>query len=129
MIVPIAQHKEGVLDKAYELKSRLADFKVKVDDSEKSPGWKFAEAEMRGIPVRIEIGPKDIEANQAVIVRRDNREKQVVSLDTLEESVANTLETMRRKCWSGQELIGTSHTYTAANYEEFKDIIANSQAL
>ena len=57
MIVPIAQHKEGVLDTAYELKSRLSDFRVKVDDSEKSPGWKFAEAEMRGIPVRIEIGP------------------------------------------------------------------------
>ncbi len=125
MIVPIAQHKEGVLDKAYELKSRLADFKVKVDDSEKSPGWKFAEAEMRGIPVRIEIGPKDIEANQAVIVRRDNREKQVVSLDTLEESVANTLETMQKEMLERARAHRDSHTYTAANYEEFKDIIAN----
>lgn len=125
MIVPIAQHKEGVLDKAYELKNRLSDFKVKVDDSEKSPGWKFAEAEMRGIPVRIEIGPKDIEANQAVIVRRDNREKQVVSLDTLEESVANTLETMQKEMLERARAHRDSHTCTAANYEEFKDMIAN----
>lgn len=75
MVIPIAQHKEGVLDKAHELQNRLAgDFRVKVDDSDKSPGWKFSEQEMRGIPVRIEIGPKDIEANQAVVVRRDIRE-------------------------------------------------------
>ncbi len=125
MIVPVAQHKEGVLDKAYELRDRLSNFKVKVDDSDKSPGWKFAEAEMRGIPVRIEIGPKDIEANQAVIVRRDNREKQVVSLDTLEESVASTLETMQKEMLERARAHRDSHTYTATNYEEFKDIIAN----
>ena len=75
MIIPVAQHKEGVLDKAYELRDKLArQFKVKVDDSEKSPGWKFAEQEIKGIPTRIEIGPKDIEANQAVIVRRRRQE-------------------------------------------------------
>lgn len=125
MIVPVAQHKEGVLDKAYELRDRLSNFKVKVDDSDKSPGWKFAEAEMRGIPIRIEIGPKDIEANQAVIVRRDNREKQVVSLDTLEESVANTLDTMQREMLERARAHRDSHTYTATNYEEFKAIIAN----
>ena len=125
MIVPVAQHKEGVLDKAYELRDRLSNFKVKVDDSDKSPGWKFAEAEMRGIPVRIEIGPKDIEANQAVIVRRDNREKQVVSLDTLEESVANILDTMQREMLERARAHRDSHTYTATNYEEFKAIIAN----
>lgn len=125
MIVPIAQHKEGVLDTAYELKSRLSDFRVKVDDSEKSPGWKFAEAEMRGIPVRIEIGPKDIEAGQAVIVRRDNREKQVVALDTLEESVAKTLETMQKEMLERARAHRDSHTYTAETYDEFKDIIAN----
>lgn len=70
MIIPINQKKEGVLDKAYELKDRLSSFKVKVDDTDKSPGWKFSEQEMRGIPIRIEIGPRDIENNQAVIVRR-----------------------------------------------------------
>ena len=73
MIVPIAQHKEGVLDKAYELKDKLSKFRIQVDASDKSPGWKFSEQEMRGIPIRIEIGPKDIAANQAVIVRRDTR--------------------------------------------------------
>ena len=97
MVIPIAQHKEGVLDKAYAIKSDLlkAGFKVKVDDSDKSPGWKFSEQEMKGIPVRIEIGPKDIEANQAVIVRRDTREKIVVSLDNLSEKLTEVLDTMQ----------------------------------
>ena len=98
MIIPVAQHKEGVLDKAYELRDKLArQFKVKVDDSEKSPGWKFAEQEIKGIPTRIEIGPKDIEANQAVIVRRDTREKIVVSLDEIETKLGEILETMQHE--------------------------------
>ncbi len=82
-MIPIAQHKEGVLDKAFAIRDELlkSGFKVKVDDSDKSPGWKFSEQEMKGIPVRIEIGPKDIEANQAVIVRRDTREKIVADSD------------------------------------------------
>ena len=71
MIIPIQQKKEGVLDKAYELRDRLSNFRVKVDDSDKSPGWKFSEQEMRGIPMRVEIGPKDIEAGKCVICRRD----------------------------------------------------------
>ena len=125
MIIPIAQHKEGVLDKAYELKSRLGDFRVKVDDSEKSPGWKFSEAEMRGIPVRIELGPKDIEANQAVLVRRDTREKQIVALDALETEVAKVLETMQKEMLERARAHRDSHTYTAVNYDEFKDIVAN----
>ena len=85
MIIPIAQHKEGVLDKASEIKKRLSSFSVKVDDSDKSPGWKFSEQEMRGIPIRIEIGPRDIADNQAIIVRRDTGEKITVSLDNIEE--------------------------------------------
>ena len=96
MIIPIAQHKEGVLDKAYELKSQLEEnFRVKVDASDKGPGFKFAEQEMRGIPVRIELGPKDIEANQGVIVRRDTREKIVVSLDELAEKLEEVLNTIK----------------------------------
>ena len=92
VILPIAQHKPGVLDKAYELCDRLSEkFRVKVDDSDNSAGWKFAEYEMKGVPVRLEIGPKDIENNQCVLVRRDNREKIFVSLDNLEESVASVL--------------------------------------
>lgn len=125
MIIPIAQHKEGVLETADKLKEALADFRVKVDDSEKSPGWKFSEAEMRGIPVRIEIGPKDIEANQAVIVRRDTREKQIVSLDELKAQVANTLETMQKDMLERARAHRDKHTYIAKNYEEFKETVAH----
>ena len=125
MIIPIAQHKEGVLETAAKLKEALADFRVKVDDSEKSPGWKFSEAEMRGIPVRIEIGPKDIEANQAVIVRRDTREKQIVSLDELKAQVANTLETMQKDMLEHARAHRDKHTYIAKNYEEFKETVAH----
>ena len=121
MIIPIAQHKEGVLDKAYELKSALLDagFKVKVDDSDKSPGWKFSEQEMKGIPVRIEIGPKDIEANQAVIVRRDTREKIVVALPELAEKVGEVLTTMQSDMLERARKHRDSHTYDATTYEEF----------
>jgi len=125
MVIPIAQHKAGVLDKAYELKERLKDFRVKVDDSEKSPGWKFSEAEMRGIPVRVELGPKDIEAGQAVIVRRDTREKTVVSLDDLEAKIAETLEVMQKEMFERAKAHRDAHTYVAENYDEFKDTIAN----
>ena len=121
MVIPIAQHKEGVLDKAYELKSALLDagFKVKVDDSDKSPGWKFSEQEMKGIPVRIEIGPKDIEANQAVIVRRDTREKIVVALPELAEKVGEVLTTMQSDMLERARKHRDSHTYDATTYEEF----------
>ncbi|MBD9158137.1 MAG: proline--tRNA ligase [Lachnospiraceae bacterium] len=121
MVIPIAQHKEGVLDKAYELKSALLDagFKVKVDDSDKSPGWKFSEQEMKGIPVRIEIGPKDIEANQAVIVRRDTREKIVAAIPELAAKVGEVLTTMQSDMLERARKHRDSHTYDAATYEEF----------
>lgn len=126
MVIPIAQHKEGVLEKAYELRDRLAvDFRVKVDDTDKSPGWKFSEQEMRGIPVRVEIGPKDIEANQAVVVRRDTREKIVVSLDELETKLSEILTLMQREMLERARAHRDAHTYTAVNYEEFKDAVAN----
>ena len=93
IIIPIAQHKEGVLEKANELKERLAKagVRVKLDDSENSPGWKFSEYEMKGVPVRVEIGPKDIEAGQCVVATRHNGEKTVVSLDELEKAVGEKL--------------------------------------
>lgn len=125
-IIPIQQNKEGVLDKAYELKGVLEkSFKVKVDDTDKSPGWKFSEQEMRGIPVRIELGPKDIEANQCVIVRRDTREKTVVSLDEVESRLKEILDTMQKEMFERAKAHRDSHTYVAKNYEEFKDTIAN----
>ena len=121
MVIPIAQHKEGVLDKAYELKSTLLDagFKVKVDDSDKSPGWKFSEQEMKGIPVRIEIGPKDIEANRAVIVRRDTREKIVAAIPELAAKVGEVLTTMQSDMLERARKHRDSHTYDATTYEEF----------
>ncbi len=126
MIIPIAQHKEGVLDKAYELKSQLEEsFRVKVDASDKGPGFKFAEQEMRGIPVRIELGPKDIEANQGVIVRRDTREKIVVSLDELAEKLEEVLNTIQVDMLERARAHRDSHTVSVTTYDEFKDAIAN----
>lgn len=126
MIIPIAQHKEGVLEKAEELRRALAaDYRVKVDDSEKSPGWKFSEQEMRGIPVRIEVGPKDIEAGQAVIVRRDTREKTTVSFQELPEKVGEILETMQKDMLERARKHRDAHTSVATDYETFKDAIAN----
>lgn len=126
MIIPIAQHKPGVLEKANELKNELEDqFRVKLDDSDKGPGFKFAEQEMRGIPVRIEIGPKDIEAGHAVIVRRDTREKIVADLSELSGKVAEVLETMQKEMLERARAHRDAHTYEARSYEEFKDIIAN----
>ena len=132
MIVPIMQKKEGVLDKAFELKERLtksvenfrgSNFRVKVDDSDKSPGWKFSECEMRGIPVRVEVGPKDIEANKCVLVRRDTREKIEVSLDDLETEVAKLLEAMQVEMLERARAHREAHTYTATNFEEFEQTI------
>jgi prolyl-tRNA synthetase len=98
VVIPIAQHKPGVTDKAMELVERLkkAGVRVKADVSEQSPGWKFAEYEMKGIPLRVEIGPKDMEQNQCVLVRRDNREKTFISLDDLETAVPAMLETVQQ---------------------------------
>jgi prolyl-tRNA synthetase len=124
MIIPINQNKEGVLEKAFELKEKLSAFKVKVDDSDKSPGWKFSEQEMRGVPIRIEIGPKDIEANQAVIVRRDTREKLVVSLDEIVLKAGEVLETMQTEMLERARAHRDTHTYSAANMEEFEKTVA-----
>ena len=124
-IIPIMQKKEGVLDKAYEVKNMLSNFRVKVDDSDKSPGWKFSEQEMRGIPVRIEMGPRDIEVNQAIIVRRDTSEKITVSIDELNDKVGEILETMQKEMLERARVHRDNHTFVATNYEEFKDAVAN----
>ena len=97
VIVPIQQFKEGVLDKARELYEQLkaAGIRVKLDDTDQSPGWKFAEYEMKGVPVRIELGPKDIENDQCVIVTRHDREKAFVALGDLVNAVNEKLEAVR----------------------------------
>ena len=124
IIIPIQQHKEGVLDKAFALKERLSNFRVKVDDSDKSPGWKFSECEMRGIPVRVEIGPKDIEAGKCVLVRRDTREKMECKLEDLETEVAALLDKIQVEMLERARAHRDAHTYVAKNMEQFEEIFA-----
>jgi prolyl-tRNA synthetase len=119
MIIPVAQHKEGVLEKANELKSRLSKIvRVKMDDSDKMPGWKFSEYEMKGVPLRLEIGPKDIEKNQAVLVRRDNREKIFVSLDELETKVPEILKDIQSSLLENARKRQNEKTTVAKTIEE-----------
>ena len=119
MIVPIQQKKEGILEKCMEVKDMLSNFSVKVDDSDKSPGWKVSESEMRGIPVRVELGPKDMEANQAVLVRRDTHEKITVSLDNIAEEVGTLLETIQKDMFERAKAHREAHTYVARTFDEF----------
>ncbi len=123
VIVPVQQQKEGVLDKALEIKDALSGFRVKVDDSDKSPGWKFSESEMRGIPVRVEIGPRDIAENQAVLVRRDTHEKIAVSLDEIAGKVGELLDTIQHDMLERARAHRDAHTYVASDFDTFTKII------
>ena len=119
-IIPIAQKKEGVMEKATELKELLSkNFRVKLDDTDKTPGFKFAEAEMRGYPIRVEIGPKDIEAGKCVICRRDTREKIEVALTDLEAKVGELMETIQKEMLERARVHRDAHTYVATNMDEF----------
>ncbi|MBQ7047341.1 MAG: proline--tRNA ligase [Clostridia bacterium] len=92
VIVPVAQHKEGVLEACNELKDKLSKrFRVKLDDSDNSAGWKFAEYEMKGVPVRIELGPRDIENGQCVVCLRCNGEKLFMPLEGIEDAIEQKL--------------------------------------
>lgn len=126
VIIPIASQKEGVLDKANELKNKLASVcRVKLDDSDNSAGWKFSEYEMKGVPLRLEIGPKDIENNRCVVVRRDNGEKIFVSLDELEAKIPELLEAVRDGLYQKAIDRRAAMTFTARDYAELKDIADN----
>ena len=120
VIIPIAMQKEGVLDKAAELKDRLSNFRVKVDDSDKSPGWKFSEYEMKGVPVRLEVGPKDIENNQVVLARRDTGEKITVSMDNLEAEVEKLLDDIQKNLLIKARERRDSKTTVATDMETFE---------
>ena len=122
VIIPIRQNAEGVLDKADEIAASLkaAGIRVKVDDSDRSPGWKFADQEMRGFPMRIEIGPKDIEQGTCVLVRRDTREKITCAIADAAEEAAKLLETIQKDMFSRAKDFLDSHTYEADSYETFK---------
>ena len=123
VIIPIQQKKEGVLEKARELKEMLKDFRVKIDDSDKSPGYKFSEQEMRGFPIRVEIGPKDIAEGKCVVVRRDTREKHTVDIGELPGFVEKLLETIHNDMYERAKAHLEACIYDATDYEEFKKII------
>ena len=122
IVLPIAAHKPGVTEKAQELVDRLkaAGVRVKGDFSDNSPGWKFANWEMKGVPLRIEIGPKDMENSQCVAVRRDNREKTFVSLDELESRIPELLADVQQGLYDKAKANLDSHTYPAFSLEEAK---------
>ena len=126
MIIPIRQDAEGVMDKALEVKTALAaaGVRVNLDDSEKSPGWKFSEQEMRGIPIRIELGPKDIEKGQAVLVRRDTREKTIVPIEEIPQQVPVLLETIQADMFRRAKEHLDSHIYDATDYDTFCKTVA-----
>lgn len=124
MIVPIAQHKEGVLDKAYDLRDQLKQVaRVGIDASDKSPGWKFNEYEMKGIPIRIEIGPKDMENDQAVIVRRDTGDKEFVTLNELAVRVTVLLEEIQTNLFDKALEHRLERTTVATTLEEIKQTL------
>ncbi len=124
MVIPIQQKKEGVLPAAETLCERLgAVCRVKLDDTDKSPGWKFSEQEMRGIPLRVELGPKDLEADQCVLVRRDTREKTVVSLDEVERAVENLLEEIQHDMFERAREHRDTHISDAHDYAEFCEAV------
>ena len=129
VIIPVAQHKEGVLEKAGELKDRLAKLglRVKLDDSENSPGWKFAEYEMKGVPLRVEIGPRDIEEGNCVIASRWSGEKATVALTDLETAVQQKLteahDGMFNKALENQK----RRTYACTTIDEINKATASSR--
>ena len=127
MVIPIAAHKPGVTEKAEELRQALkeAGLRVKLDDSDKSPGWKFSEQEMRGIPVRVELGPKDIEAGVCVLVRRDTREKKIVPIENAAEELKALLEAEQADIYARAKEFLNTHFSEATDYETFKDCVAN----
>ncbi|MEE1055091.1 MAG: proline--tRNA ligase [Acutalibacteraceae bacterium] len=123
VLIPIATHKEGVLEKANEVYDRLKTVcRMKLDDGDQSPGWKFAEYEMKGVPLRIELGPKDIENNCCVVVRRDNGEKITVSLDELESKIPELLKAVHDGLYNKALARRNTMTYDAHNLDEMKEI-------
>ncbi|PKM63475.1 MAG: proline--tRNA ligase [Firmicutes bacterium HGW-Firmicutes-21] len=125
VIIPIAMHKEGVLEKCRELKTLLeGEFRVKLDDSDNSAGWKFAEYEMKGVPVRIELGPKDIEADQCVTVTRHNREKELVPLSNIVESVRSKLAAVQNGLFEKALKNREKRSYKCGTTDEINSVLA-----
>ena len=122
MVLPIAQHKPGVLEGAGAVLDRLtaAGFRAKMDTSDNSMGWKCAEYEMKGVPLRVECGPRDLENGQCVIVRRTDREKIIVKLEDLESAIAEQLELVHKGMFERAKKNLDEHIYAAYSLEEAK---------
>ena len=131
IILPIAQHKPGVLEAAAQLKERLvkAGFRVKVDDSDNSMGWKCAEYEMKGVPLRVECGPRDLENGQCILVRRNDGEKTVIKLEELEQAVEAQLELVQKGMYEKAKKNLEEHIYEAHSIEEAKGASAEERRL
>ena len=129
VIVPIAQHKAGVLDKVYEIKNSLSsEFRIKVDDRDKySPGYKFNYWEMKGVPIRLEIGPRDIENGECILVRRDTAEKVTVKLDNLKEEVEKMLTNIHNNMFEECKNRLKEKTTVALSLDEFKNSMETNQ--
>ncbi|MBR0466220.1 MAG: proline--tRNA ligase [Clostridia bacterium] len=126
VVVPIASHKEGVIEKANEITKVIGKVaRVKCDTSDQTPGWKFAEYEMKGVPLRVEIGPRDIENGQVVVVRRDNGEKTLVKMDDLANEIPKLLTAVRDGMYEKALARRNAMTYDAKTFEEMKDIADN----
>ncbi len=118
VIVPIAQHKAGVLEKCAEIASKLSSYRVKLDDSDNSAGWKFSEYEMKGVPVRIEIGPRDIENGVCVMVTRHDNNKEIVPLEGIEETLARKLAEVRDGLYAKALENREKRTYSCTTIDE-----------
>ena len=129
VIVPVAAHKEGVLEAANELFNKLNEnYRMKLDDRDQySPGFKFNDWEMRGVPVRIELGPRDIENNKCVLVRRDTSEKIEVSLDEVFEKLGELLDEIQINMFNMCKENVERRTSIATNLEEFQNDLTTNQ--
>ncbi len=124
VVVPVAQHKPGVLEKANELYEALkvSGVRVKLDDSDNSLGWKCAQYEMKGVPLRVELGPKDIENGVCVAVRRDNGEKTQVALGELTAKVPELLTAVQQGLYDKAKKNLDEHIYAARSVEEAREL-------
>lgn len=125
VIVPIQQAKPGIMNKCHELKERLEkmNLRVKLDDTDRTPGWKFAEYEMKGVPVRIELGPRDLENNVVTVCKRNNHEKIQISIDKLEDEIPQLLATIHEEMYQKalKQLLGS--ITEVHSYDELKEVV------
>ena len=129
VIVPVAMHKDGVKEKAEELYNLLSDkYRMELDTREQySPGYKFNDWEMRGIPVRIEYGPRDIENKKCVVVRRDTAEKMDVSIEELPQKLGEILEDIQQNMYNECAKRVKEKTTIAHNMDEFTNNLNTNQ--